>query len=184
VAVASSPLEEHDAMSPAASNTDEALGEVTDTTLVPLLPSLVAVMVAEPTPTPVTSPELLTVASAVALLPQLTDRPVSGFPLASRGVAVSWTVPPTATEAGLGVTDTEATDTLEAVTVILAVPLAPPAAAVIVAVPAETPVTRPEDDTLATAPFELVHMNVWYFFGLEVAVSCTVPPTGMVVMDG
>src|SRR5919108_1750378 len=56
---------------------------------VPLTPSLVAVMVAEPAPAPVTSPVDDTVATPLAFVVQVTVRPVSTFPLASRGVAVS-----------------------------------------------------------------------------------------------
>jgi hypothetical protein len=66
-------------------------------------------MVAEPDATPVTSPELLTVATAAALVLRVTDRPVSGVPLASFGVAVSCSVAPACTDAGSGVTVTDAT---------------------------------------------------------------------------
>src|SRR2546422_955903 len=59
---------------------------------VPLCPSLVAVIVADPIVTPVTSPLPSTVATEVLLLVQLTARPGSGLPLASFGVAVSCTV--------------------------------------------------------------------------------------------
>ena len=174
-------------MSPAASNTADPPGggaDVTVTALVPLLPSLVAAIVAEPGATPVTSPELFTVATAAALVLQVTDRPVSGVPLASFGVAVSCTVAPACTDAGLGVTVTDATGTLAALTVIVAAPLVPPAAAVIVAVPAATPLTRPLDETVATEPFELVQVNDVYFFGRAVAVSCSVWPASTVALAG
>src|SRR5205809_597095 len=74
---------------------------------VPLCPSLVAVIVAAPAVTPVTTPLPLTVATAVLLLPQLTVRPASGLPLASFGVAVRCTGWPTGTDAVLGLTVTE-----------------------------------------------------------------------------
>jgi len=66
----------------------------TDTTAtaiaaVPLCPSLVAMIVALPAPTPVTSPLPLTLATAGALLAQVTTRPDSGLPLPSFGVADS-----------------------------------------------------------------------------------------------
>jgi len=61
---------------------------------VPLFPSLVAVIVAEPGVTPETSPELLTVATDVLLLDQATVRPESVLPFASLSVAVSCTVWP------------------------------------------------------------------------------------------
>src|SRR5439155_1610868 len=98
--------------------TDAVLGlTVTDATgtvltviaAVPLCPSLVAVIVAAPAVTPVTTPLPLTVATAVLLLPQLTGRPDNGLPLASFGVAVSCTVWPTGTDAVLGLTFTVAT---------------------------------------------------------------------------
>src|SRR3989440_11129514 len=76
---------------------------------VPLCPSLVAVIVADPAATPVTSPLPLTVAAAVLLLCQVTVRPASVLPFASLGVAVSCTVPPTGTVADAGATVTHAT---------------------------------------------------------------------------
>src|SRR6266498_3982129 len=83
----------------------------TVTAALPLCPSLVAVIVADPATFPVTSPLVLTVATAVLLLAQLTVRPVSVLPLASFGVAVSCTVCPTGMLAVAGVTATEATGT-------------------------------------------------------------------------
>ena len=59
---------------------------------VPLFPSLVAVIVADPGVTPETSPLLVTVATDVVELDHVTVRPESGFPPASFGVAVSGTV--------------------------------------------------------------------------------------------
>src|SRR6266566_5738120 len=67
-------------------------GGVTVMAAVPLWPSLVAVMVAEPATTPLTTPLPLTVATEVLLLLHDTTRPVKGLPLASLGVAVSCTV--------------------------------------------------------------------------------------------
>src|SRR5439155_26693346 len=64
----------------------------TVTTAVPLCPSLVAVIVAEPVATAVTSPLPFTLATAPLLDCQVMTRPVNGFPLASRGVAVSCAV--------------------------------------------------------------------------------------------
>src|SRR5205807_8715516 len=92
---------------------------VTVTDEVPLFPSLVAVIVAEPGVTPETRPPLLTVATAVLELDHVTVRPESGAPLASFGVAVSCTVWPACTDAEGGVTSTDATGT--GVTVISAV---------------------------------------------------------------
>src|SRR2546422_8673346 len=86
-------------------------GFVTVMAEVPPCPSLVAVIVAEPTAAPLTRPLELTVATDVLLLDQLTVRPVSGLPLASFGVAVSWIALPACTLAEAGATVTEATGT-------------------------------------------------------------------------
>jgi hypothetical protein len=68
----------------------EATGMVvTVRAAVPLLPSLVAVMVAEPGTTPVTWPLGFTVATLVLLLVHDTVRPVNVLPAESCGVAVS-----------------------------------------------------------------------------------------------
>jgi hypothetical protein len=67
----------------------------TVTPAVALWPSLVAVIVAVPARTPVTSPLGDTVATAGALEAQVMVRPVSAVPAESWGVAVSCTVCPT-----------------------------------------------------------------------------------------
>ena len=59
---------------------------------VPLLPSLVAVIVADPATTPATRPVRLTVATEVLLLVHVTVRPERKVPLTSLGVALSCTV--------------------------------------------------------------------------------------------
>src|SRR5206468_9909150 len=76
---------------------------------VPVFPSQVAVMVAEPAATPLTSPLPFTVAAAVLSLDQVTTRPESVPPLAFFGVAVRLTEPAMAIVAELGLTATEAT---------------------------------------------------------------------------
>src|SRR5438309_11073803 len=76
---------------------------------VPFIPSLVAVIVADPAAPPVTSPVALTEARPGALLAQVTTRPLSGLPRESFGVAVSGTVAPTKMPATAGVTVTVAT---------------------------------------------------------------------------
>src|SRR2546423_879600 len=160
---------------------------VTVTDAVPLFPSLVAVIVAEPGVTPTTSPAPLTVATDVLLLDQETVRPESAAPFASLGVAVSWTVCPAWTVAVGGVTSTVATGTL--VTVIDAVPLFPSLVAVIVAEPATTPVTRPVGLTMATDVLLLVHVTArseraFPFASRGIAVSCTVWPTWTGALGG
>src|SRR5206468_1171691 len=120
----------------------EATGTiVTVIAAVPFLPSLVAVIVAEPAATPVTRPVVLTLAIAVLLLAHVTTRPLKILPAASFVTAASCWVPPTLTLADAGLTVTEATGT--SVTVIAAVPLLPSLVAVIVADPVATAVTRP-----------------------------------------
>jgi len=154
-------------------------GAVTVIAAVPLCPSLVAVIVAVPAVTPVTSPVPDTVATPGALLAHVTVRPVSTFAAASFVVAVNCTVCPTTTAAGVGVTVTDATGV---VTVIAAVPVFPSLVAVIVAVPAAAPVTRPAAFTVATVVLLLVHVTVrpvstFPAASFVVAVSCTVAPT-------
>ena len=75
-------------------NCEPPVGAVTVMPAVPVLPSLAAVTVADPGVTAETSPELLTVATDVLLLDQVTVRPESVLPLASLSVAVSCTVWP------------------------------------------------------------------------------------------
>jgi hypothetical protein len=59
-------------------------------------PSLVAVIVALPMALPVTTPALVTLAIVASLVVQLMVWPLSALPCASRGVAVSVTLPPRA----------------------------------------------------------------------------------------
>ena len=84
---------------------------VTLTVPVPVIPSLVARIVAEPAATPVTSPLPLTADTPVLLLAQLIARPASTLPFESFGVAASCTVAPTDRLADAGVTVTRATGT-------------------------------------------------------------------------
>jgi len=136
----------------------EATGTlVTVTVAVPLCPSLVAVIVAEPAATPVTNPLAETVAAAALLVAQVTTRPLRAVPFASFGVAVNWVVAPTVTPVAVGLTVTEATGTL--VTVMADVPLCPSLVAVIVAEPAATPVTTPLAETVATAALLVPHVT-------------------------
>src|SRR5207247_1159253 len=153
----------------------------------PLCPSLVAVIVADPAATPVTSPVPLTVATAVLPLAHVTTRPVSVAPLASLGVAVSCPVCPTGMLAVAGATVTDATGTT--LTVTAAVPFLPSLVAVMVADPAATPVTSTVPLTVATAVLPLAHVttrpvSVAPLASLGVAVSCPVCPTGMLAVAG
>src|SRR5712692_3782094 len=154
---------------------------------VPFFPSLVAVIVAEPTPTPGTSPLPLTVATLALFVAHVIDRPLNGFPLASRGVAVSCTVCPTGTLAVAGLTVTDATGTL--VTVMAAVLVALSHAAVMMAVPAASAVTSPVPFTVATPGLPLVHVTArpvktFPFASFGVAASCAVRPTSIFAVAG
>src|SRR6266508_2018609 len=87
-------------------------GAVTVTLALPLFPSLVAVIVAEPAATPVTSPlDAFTDAIEALLLDHITFRPVSVFPLASLSVALNGCVWLMEMVAAAGVTATVATGT-------------------------------------------------------------------------
>jgi hypothetical protein len=122
---------------------------VTVSVALPLLPSLVPVMFAVPTVTAVTSPSLETVATAILSELQAMLRSVSTPPLASLSVAVACAVSTAVIVLGASATDTEATGT--GITVTVALPIFPSLVAVIVAVPGATAVTKPDEDTVATA---------------------------------
>src|SRR5207244_4219985 len=155
------------------------VGAVTVTPAVPLFPSLVAVIVADPAPVAVTNPVALTVATEPLLADQVTARPVSGLPVAAFGVAVSCEVCPVCRLIDAGLTVTVATGVFETVT--LAVPLFPSLVAVIVAVPTPEAVTKPVPLTVATEPLSLDQVTVrpvrtLPFASFSVAVSCEVCP--------
>ncbi len=144
---------------------------VTVTNDVPLLPSLVAVIVAVPSATPVTSPFAFTVATVGSLEPHVTTRPVSTPPTESFVTAVNWVVPVMRTPALGGVTATVLTGTSD--TVIVLVPLCVSLVAVIVAVPGATAVTTPAADTVATPVLFEPHVTTRSVTTLP-AVSLTV----------
>src|SRR5436309_5874445 len=151
---------------------------------VPLWPSLVAVIVAEPATFAVPSPVPVTVATVVLVLAHVTERPVRMVPLASRRVAVSCCVCPAGTLADAGLTVTDATGT--PLTVMLAVPLCPSLVAVsVTGPPAATPLTSPLPFTLAIALLLDCQLIARPVKGLPlasrgVAVSCTVCPIATV----
>jgi hypothetical protein len=120
-------------------NVADACRPSTETTTVPV-----------PAASAVTSPPELTLVMPGVLVDQVTVRPDSdsGCPLAPRAITLSWRGWPTDIVAVDGLTATLATGS--AATVIVAVPDAPSLVAVIVTVPAETPVTTPAVDTVAT----------------------------------
>ena len=157
---------------------------------VPVLPSLVAVIVVVPTTSPVTSPAPDTLPAAGVPDVQDIARPVRTLLFASRVTAESCTVDPTVTEVLDGVTETVATGTgAGALTVITDVPLLPSLNAVIVALPAETAVTRPDPDTVAIAVLVELHVttrpvSTTLFASRVTAESCDVDPTVIDVLDG
>jgi hypothetical protein len=122
------------------------------------LPSaVVTVMVAVPTDTPVISPVALTVATAVLLLLQVTLWFVA---FAGAIVAANCCVPPINMEAVVGLTVTPVTRIGLTVMTEVAVKLPSAVVTVIVAVPTDTPVTRPVELTVATAVFELLQVTL------------------------
>jgi hypothetical protein len=124
-----------------------------------LPPARAVIVTGPPAATPVTSPLLVTVASAVLEDVHEYVRPGNGCPAEFSAVAPKLIALPTTTEAVVGVTATEATvlSTGGAVTVICADPDFPAALAVMNAWPGATAVTRPDELTDATPAAELVH---------------------------
>jgi hypothetical protein len=164
-----------------------ALGASTTMADVPVLPSLVAVIVADPPATPVTMPAVVTVATLEDDVLQLTERPVRTCPAESLSVAVNCAFAPTARVSRLGASDTD--DTGTSVTVIADVPLLLSLVAVIVEEPGATAVTTPDADTVAVAVALEAHVTVRPVSVLPpasrtVAVSVDVLPTRSVAALG
>ena len=70
----------------------EVVGAVTEMAADPVMPSIAAEMVADPAASPLTRPELETVATEVLFDIHVTVRPVIVLPAESRAVAVAWLV--------------------------------------------------------------------------------------------
>ena len=121
----------------------------------PVMPSLVARMIALPSDTAVTTPVVETVATAVFELAHVTARPVNTPPFASRAVADACVVRPTITVGEARLTVTVAIGT--GFTVILLDPVTPSTVASIRTPPDATPRTRPALDTMATAGLLELH---------------------------
>jgi hypothetical protein len=131
----------------------------------------------------VTIPVVDTVATLAALLDQLTGRPVSGVPVASRAPAVSCCVPPTCKAELAGVTLTEATGAF--VTMTTAVALTPSAVAVMVALPGATAVTIPAVETVAILDALLDQkisrpLSEFPPASRSIALNCSVRPIGRI----
>src|SRR5215218_71166 len=84
--------------------TDSNVTTETETSTVPLFPSEVAVMVVVPSPTPLTTPVAETVATEGSVVVQDTERPRSGLPDSSWGVALNCCDAPTRSVNSLGET--------------------------------------------------------------------------------
>lgn len=158
-------------------------GAVTVSATDPVLPSLVAMMFAVPTPTAVTAPLAVTVATFVLEVDQVTVRPFNTTPSASRVIAVACVVPPVCSDVAPSAAVTVATGAGGgAFTVTDAVPLRPSLVAVIVAVPGDAPVTTPLADTVATDAFDDVNsttrpVSVLPAASRTSATACVVAPT-------
>jgi hypothetical protein len=150
----------------------------------PLLPELVAVIVADPAAIPVTMPLKSTVAAAALFVDHAVGWPDMTFPFWSFTIACSETVAPATIDAEAGATVTVVTTGVgggAAVTVMLDVPTLPELVAEIVAEPAATPVTTPLELTVAAAALFVDHAMAWPdmtfpFWSFTVACSETVPP--------
>ena len=157
------------------------------TVAVALCPPLLAVIVAVPAWTAVTTPLALTVAVVSLLDVQTIVRPVNTFPDASLTIAVYVTVSPNDARVSIaGVTVMDATGTR--VTVTVADAEAVPEVAVIVVVPGATPVTVPFASTVATPgvlePHVMVRpVNTLPEPSLVTAVKVVVCPVAMLAVD-
>jgi hypothetical protein len=142
-----------------------ALRAVTTMSAVAWALSTVAVTLVEPWFTPVRRP----LAEIVAMLGLAEIHeivfPDTVLPELSRAIAESCIVPPAETLAEEGVMDRLATT---GETVTMAVPRTAPDEAVMIVVPAPTPVTRPEVDTLAILGDSDFHVTDFGVIGLPV----------------
>ena len=120
---------------------------VTETVEMSLFPSTVPVMVAEPGAMAVTIPFASTVATPELLVVQMIVRSVSAFCDASYAMPVSGVFTPGTASMRLGRTVTVTTGVF--CTVIAAIPDLPFAFAATCVVPTATPVTTPDEETLA-----------------------------------
>ena len=120
----------------------------------------VAVIVAVPLPTAVTSPADETVATEALDVAHVTVGFEITVPPASRTVATRVAVSPA--DVKLRLVGASVTDWATWLTVAVAVALADPDVAVMVAVPSETAVTSPADETVATEASDVAHAMVGF----------------------
>ena len=154
---------------------------------VALFPSLVAVIVALPAATAVTTPFASTVATPGVLDDHAIVRPVSTLPLASLRTTAMVVALPTTRLALVGVRVTVATGASATVTGVVV--LCPSLVVVIVVLPAPTAVTTPVEDTVATVGTLDVQVTVRPVNTLPLpsfvtAVSAAVPPTSRLALVG
>jgi hypothetical protein len=128
---------------------------VTITVLLPLMPFKLAVILAEPAETAVAKPVAFTVAFDTLLVHTALDN-TNDVPSENVPVAVNCCVKPAAKDGDAGVTAMDCKTAL--VTVTLTDPDMPLTTAVIVALPAATPVANPELLTVAFAVALLVQI--------------------------
>ena len=164
---------------------------VTVRAAVPLTPLREAVIVAVPAATPVARPAAFTVAVATLELVQVAVDVTFAVELSLYvAVAVNCCVAPAERLGAEGVRAMDVTVAAEAVTVRVAVALMPPTDAVIVLVPAATPVARPAELTVAAAVSELFHVTDDVTLAVEsslkvaVAVKDCVVPSLMLAVAG
>lgn len=144
----------------------------------------VPVMVAEPTPTPVMTPEF----ASIVATDVFDDDQVTGR-LAGVVTACAWPVAPLSNVSLAGVSVTVTPVVGVWVTDVVLVPETPDAVAVIVVVPVSAPpVTRPEPLTLAMLELAdvqlMVRVTVRPNESMTVAVSCLVAPWATVSAAG
>jgi hypothetical protein len=136
--------------------TGAGAGAATVTVAPPLWPSLVATIDAEPALTAVATPVDDTVTTSGFALDHVMVRPVSVLPAASRRTAVACVVWPTASDADVSVTDTDATGVGGDAAIVTATEaVIPSTTADTLALPAVTAVTSPVAPTVAIAGLEL-----------------------------
>jgi hypothetical protein len=130
---------------------------VTVTLTVVVLPSLDAVTTVVPGAMPLTTPVAATVAMAGALEDHVTNRPASGAPVESCGVATSVPDWPGPIASVPGDTLTAATGVIAAATVTFTVAERPSLVAVTAATPGAVAVISPAFVTVATAGLDELH---------------------------
>ena len=148
------------------------------TVAVPLADPDVAVTVAVPSVTAVTNPAVETVATEALDVAQVTVGFEITVPPASVTVATTVAVSPA--DVKLTLVGARVTDWATWLTVTVAVALADPDVAVMVAVPSATAVTNPADETVATDELDVTQVTVapeMMFPAASLTVATSVAPS-------